>query len=246
MAIYPWIFCGSCRQCQNGSENICENSGTFGRTRDGGYAEYVSVPVKNIVKLSNSDDSKSICASTLSAITALHMVKRAKIPDYATVLINGATGGVGTAAIQILKNKKCKLITTTSHKEKVELLARIGADEILLNEMPESAPYIIDAMGGKSWTRSVEILAKNGTLVFCATTLPDPGSVNIGSAFNRQVNILGSYGGSIEDLKDVIDLVRKGVIKPVIDSVYNIKETAEALKKLQEQKAFGKILVKVH
>lgn len=244
VAVYPWTFCGACEQCKSGCENICDKGGAIGRTRQGGFAEYTSVPKKNLVKIPDNIDSKLICASTLSACTALHMIKRVDIPDKATVLINGATGGVGTAAIQILKNKKCKIIARTTHKEKAKTLKNLGADTVLINEYPQSVPYIIDAMGGNVWSESIERLSKNGTIVFCATTLEEQGVVNIGRAFARQLNILGSYGGTIEDLKEVIDFVRKGVIKPVIDSVYKLEDVPEALKKLNEQKAFGKILIK--
>ena len=245
VAVYPWTFCKKCSQCQLGNMQICDHGGTLGRTRQGGYAEYVSVPKENLVYLDRKADERSICSVTLSGTTALHMIKRAKIPDSTTVLLNGATGGVGTVAIQILKSKKCRVIARTSHRNKVKFLKQIGADTVLVNKFPESVPYIIDAMGGSIWTKSVEILSKNGTLVFCATSLDGTGSVNIGNAFNK-LNILGSYGGTLEDLKEVIDLVNRGIIKPVIDSVFPLKKVQQALKKIQGQKALGKILIKVN
>src|SRR3989338_3861298 len=80
VAVYPWTYCGKCSPCKSGHENICDYSGTFGRTRQGGYAEYVAVPGKNLVKIPETVDEKVICASTLSATTAYHMIERAKIP----------------------------------------------------------------------------------------------------------------------------------------------------------------------
>lgn len=253
-AVYPWIFCGKCRQCLEGRENICDTGGTFGRTRDGGFAEYATVPVQNLFKLKDTDDPKAICALTLSAITAYHMINRANIPDKSTVLINGATGGVGTAAIQILKFKKCNIIASTSHPEKSINLIKLGADHTVATKnlsaeisklMPEGIPYIIDAMGGSVWSESVKLLSKKGTIVFCATTLEEYGRINLGIAFAREINILGSYGGTISDLKEVIKLARIGILKPVIDSEYPLKKVPKALQKLSDQKAFGKILIKV-
>lgn len=253
-AIYPWTFCGKCTQCRNGNENICDSGGTYGRTENGGYAEYIAVDKKNLVKIPDNLDPKLISASTLSAITALHLIRRAKIPDQAEVLINGASGGVGTAAIQILKNKKCRIIASTANREKIEKLIKTGVNEVVLTkDLSESIkkisqnglPFIIDLMGGRIWSESVELLAKNGTIVFCATTLEELGQVNIGKALNRQINILGSYGGTVKDLKKVIELIQKGIINPVIDSVFPLEKLPEALEKLREQKAFGKILIKV-
>lgn len=254
VAIYPWIFCGKCTQCRSGNENICDSGGTFGRTENGGYAKFVAVDKKNLINIPGNLDSKIVAASTLSAITALHLIKRAKIPEKSVVLINGATGGVGTAAIQILKHRKNRIIASTSSREKTEKLIKTGADEVVLtNNLSESIKrinqngidFIIDLMGGKVWSESIELLAKNGTIVFCATTLEEIGQVNIGNAFNKQINILGCYGGTIADLKEVIELIEKGIIKPMIDSVYPLDKLPDALRKLRDQKVFGKILIKV-
>ena len=58
VAIYPWIFCGQCEFCKKGQENICNQGGTFGRTRQGGYAEYISVPKQNLIKIDKNTDTK--------------------------------------------------------------------------------------------------------------------------------------------------------------------------------------------
>ena len=252
VAVYPWTYCGKCEQCKKGNENICDSGGTFGRTRWGGYAQFATVPIKNLVKIPDDLSSKLVCASVLSSITAYHMTKRAEIRDNSTVLITGATGGVGSSAIQFLKNKQCKIICSTSHKEKILKLKKLGVDFVvninnLLSEVKKIAPdgvdYVMDIMGGNIWSQGVELLVKNGTLVFCSTTLDDPGLVNLASSFSRQINILGSYGGTIQDLKEVINLLQKGVIKPVIDSVYPLNEVNSALSRLGQQKSFGKILI---
>ena len=253
VAVYPWTFCGKCEQCRRGNENICDNGGTFGRTRWGGFAEFVSVPVKNLVKIPSYLSSKLVSASVLSTITAYHMIKRANIKNHATVLVTGATGGVGTSAAQLLKERKCKVICATNHNSKVKKLKELGTDEVvktnnLINEVKNissnGVDYVIDIMGGNVWSKGIELLAKNGTMVFCSTTLDDPGSVNLASAFSRQTNILGSYGGTVNDLREVIKLLQKDTIKPVIDSIYPLEKTKEALYKFDQQKAFGKILIK--
>ncbi len=253
VTIYPWTFCGKCKQCKEERENICNNSGTFGRTCWGGYAEYVVAPIKNLVKIPKGLDPKVVCASTLSAITAYHMIyDRAKIPDGSSVLVTAATGGVGTAAIQMLAAKKCSVIATTSHEPKIERLKKLGARHVvsvkkmreeILALFPDGIEYVVDAMGGQVWSEALLTLAQNGTIVFCATTLDAPGQVPIGIAFNRQLNILGSYGGTRKNLQSMIDLVNKGIIKPVIDEIFPLKDADIAQEKLEQQKAFGKILL---
>lgn len=254
VAVYPWTFCGRCHQCRNKNENICDFGGTFGRTRGGGFGEFAAVPIKNLIKIPYSLSSQTVCASILSSVTAFHMIKRAGITDNSPVLITGASGGVGTTAIQLLRNKKCKIICTTSHQAKIKKLKELGADYVvrtdnLLEEVkkikPSGVEYVIDIMGGKVWSDSINVLAKNGTLVYCSTTLEEWGQLDIASSFNRQLNILGSYGGTIKDLQAIILLLNNGIFKPVIDSVYPMEKTVEALNSLAKQKVFGKILIEV-
>lgn len=254
VAVYPWTFCGKCQECLKGHENICDQGGTLGRTCWGGYAEYVTAPIQNLVKIPKNLFLDAVCVSLLTATNAYHLLDRAQVKKGSTVLVTGATGGVGTFVIQLLKNRKCTVIAATSHIEKVKLLQTLGVSEIvskdkfkehLRKKYPGGLGYVIDIMGGDVWSDAVEVLAKNGTLVFCSTTLDGLGTVNIGSAFSRQINILGSYGGSLQDLKETLILLEKGMIKPVIDSIYPLSKAKEALEKLADQKAFGKIILKV-
>lgn len=253
VVVYPWTFCGKCPQCLSGHENICDDGGTIGRTQWGGFAKFLSVPVGNLLKIPKDLSSETMCAATLSTITAYHMIERAHIKNRSSVLITGATGGVGTAAIQMLKAKHCQVYATTSHQSKNKLLKKLGIDQVfslqdfttqLLNLCPQGVDYAIDIMGGNIWSKAVNTLAKNGTLVFCATTLDGPGQINIATSFARQLNILGSYGATMKDLQEVIKLLQKKVLIPTIDSIYPLKDTKTACEKMDQQRAFGKILIK--
>lgn len=252
VAVYPWTFCGKCNPCKTGHEQICDNGGTFGRTRWGGYAQYVVTPVENLVRLPKTMRLDHACAITLAGTTAVHLVQRAQITNGATVLVTGATGGLGTLVIQLLKSKKCTVICTTSHPAKKSSLEKLEIDYIvssnkliskIKNLYPDGVEYAIDIMGGNIWSQVVQILAKNGTMVFCATTLEGDGIINIGSAFSRQISIIGSYGGTVKDLKAVLKLLEKKTLRPQIDSIYSVEDASEALKKLQNQHVFGKILL---
>lgn len=254
VAVYPWTFCEICKMCKKGFENMCANGGTIGRTNFGGYAEYMVVPKRNLVKISAGLKDQEVCALVLAGITAYHLIERAGIKNGSNVLVTGATGGVGTSVVQILRSKKCKIICTTSHKNKTVLLKKLGAAyvvsvENMVSEIkklyPQGLDYVIDLMGGSVWSNAVQLLSKNGTISFCATTLEEPGTLNIGSVFARQLNIFGSYGGTRKDLEAVLDLLKRDILKPVIDSIYSLNEIARAHQKLEEQKIFGKIILKI-
>lgn len=254
VAVYPWTFDGTCIQCKNGNQNICEKMGTIGRTTWGGYAEYVLVPVKNLLKIPSTADASKICAGILAGTTALHLIERAGIKNNSQVLITGATGGVGTLILQILKNKKCKILAATSHPKKAKLLLELGVDFVVSVKnlsaevkqiFPQGVEYAIDLVGGDTWSKALDSLGKNGTMVFCATSKDDPGMINIGNAFAKQLNILGSYGGTFKNFKMAVKLIEKGELSPVIDSILPLKDAKKAHQKIEGQKIFGKILLKI-
>lgn len=254
VAIYPWTFCGNCPSCKRGNMNICDSGGTIGRTSWGGYAEYVVVPQENLVKVTYNKSLKDICGLILAGTTAHHLINRANVQHDSTVLVTGATGGVGTIVLQLLKNMNCKIITSTSHPEKAKSLKGLGAEHIVSNDnlinevkslVPAGVHHAIDIIGGKVWSDVIQVLGKNATMAFCATTREDVGEIQIGKAFSQELNIHGSYGGTISDLKTILDLYYEGKITPVIDSTFSLKDAVFTHEKMDQQTHFGKILLKI-
>lgn len=254
VVVYPWIFCRKCAECKSGNEQMCDTGGTFGRTQWGGYADYVVVPERNLIKIAASAPLKEICAVTLAGTTAHHLIERANLKEKSTVLVTGATGGVGTAVIEILKQKQCTIIAATSDEKKKEQLLALGIDHVVLTKtmvedisklFPQGINYAFDLVGGKVWSNVLKTLGKNGTITFCATSLEENGEVEIGKTFAKQLNILGSYGGSKKDLQEVIKLIENGTIKPVINNILPLEEATKAHEIIESQNIFGKVLLKV-
>ncbi len=254
VVVYPWIFCGKCDECKNGNEQMCDNGGTFGRTQWGGYAEYVVVPERNLIKIPTSAPLKEICAVTLAGTTAHHLIERSSLKEKSTVLVTGATGGVGTALIELLKQKQCTIIAATSDEKKKEQLEALGIPHVVSTKtmvedisklFPRGINYAFDLVGGNVWSNALKTLGKNGTITFCATSLEENGEVEIGKTFVKQLNILGSYGGSKKDLEAVIKLVENDTLKPVINNILPLEEATKAHEIIESQNVFGKVLLKV-
>lgn len=254
VAVYPWTFCGKCPSCKSGNMQICDQGGTIGRTRWGGYAQYVVVPTQNVIPIPKGLPADVVCASTLVATTAYHLVERAGVTDHSSVLVTGATGGVGTFVIQLLRKKHCRIFAATTSKHKATALRKLGTKPVILTKplkdsmlqlLPQGVDYVIEIMGGSMWTEAVTVLGKHGTLVFCATTLDGFGSVHIGSAFSKEISIRGSYGGTIENLRQVIRLLKNKSISPLIHSVYSLSDAKKALSLLNNRKIFGKVLLQM-
>lgn len=253
VAVYPWNFCGTCELCMRGNEQLCENGGTIGRTCWGGYAEYVRVPVHNLVKISKKLSLELLSAVILAGTTAYHLIQRAGVTEKDTVLVTGATGGVGLLVIQLLQAMHCHIIAVSSSPEKISKLKKMGVDVVLETSAlgvqaavlyPRGFDRIIDIMGGSVWSEAVKLLAKRGTISFCATTLADSGVVGIGRCFSSEANIHGSYGGSRNDLLAVIRLLSLGVIHPIIHSTILLPNAATGLSLLENRCSFGKVTIK--
>lgn len=254
VVVYPWIFCGKCIECKSGNEQMCDKGGTFGRTQWGGYAEYVVVPKRNLIKIPASAPLKEICAVTLAGTTAHHLTERASLKEKSIVLVTGATGGVGTALIELLKQKQCTIVAATSDEKKKEELLALGINHVVSTKtmngdisklFHQGINYAFDLVGGIVWSNALKTLGKNGTITFCATSLEENGEVEIGKTFAKQLNILGSYGGSKKDLEAVIKLVENGTLKPVINNILPLEEATKAHEIIESQNLFGKVLLQV-
>lgn len=193
-------------------------------------------------------------AVTLAGNTAHHLIERAGLKEKSTVLVTGATGGVGTALIELLEQKQCTIIAATSDEKKKKELEALGIHHVVSTKtmvediaklFPQGINYVFDLVGGNVWSNALKTLGKNGTITFCATSLEENGEVEIGKTFVKQLNILGSYGGSKKDLQAIIKLVENGKLKPVINNILPLEEAIKAHEIIENQNVFGKVLLKV-
>src|SRR5574338_140371 len=132
VVINPNLGCGQCEFCLAGKDNLCANWHLLGETIRGTYAQYISVPVRQLFKLPDDFDYHQAAAAALVYQTAWHsLVKRGNLQKGETVLIVGAGGGVNTASIQIAKWMGAQVIVIGSNAEKLRLAESIGADILI-------------------------------------------------------------------------------------------------------------------
>ncbi|MBI2176704.1 zinc-binding dehydrogenase [Candidatus Woesearchaeota archaeon] len=254
--VYPTLACFHCKYCIEGSHNLCTSYHTLGAHVDGSYAEYIAVPVKNLLGIPGRLKFEEAAALPLTFTTAYHMlIDRAKAQPGETVLVLGAGAGVGAAAIQIASFLGAKVIATSSTEEKLRKAQRIGAertinytednwtDEVMLATKNRGVDVVIDPVGAETFAKSIRCLAKNGRLVSCGVTAGSEATINIRELFMAQRSILGSIGGTLKDFLAVNKLAAEGEIKPVIDSVYRLKDARKAQERLLSRESFGKIVL---
>lgn len=252
----PNLSCGRCEYCLRGEDSLCVDYQILGEQADGGYAELVRVPARNIIPLPEHVPFEEAAAAPLTFMTAWRMlISRAELRPGEDVLILGAGGGVASAAIQIAKLVGARVFATASTAEKLGSAKRLGADVTLNYKEVEfhkeikrltdrrGVDVVFDSVGAETWLNSIRSLAKDGRLVTCgATSGPNP-QTDIRYIFWNQLRIIGSTMASTKELLDVLKLLWAGSLKPVIHKVMPLQEAAEAQRLLEERKVFGKIVL---
>jgi NADPH:quinone reductase-like Zn-dependent oxidoreductase len=252
----PMHFCGHCAQCVAGVQNQCRQFTALGNAVDGGNCELIAVPAANVIPIPDSLDFNHAASVPLVFLTAWHMlVGRAGIRLGQTVLVLGASSGVGIAAIQIAKLFHCRVITTAGDESKLEKGRQLGADyginhyqqkisdEVKKITNKEGVDIVVEHVGAATWDESVRSLKSGGTLVTCgATTGPNVG-LDLRHLFGRQLTLLGSYMGTMGELHEVLRHVFAGKLKPVVDRAFPLSEIRAAHEYLEKSQMFGKVVV---
>lgn len=253
---YPVLACFHCKYCIEGNHNLCINYKTLGAQVNGSYAEYVKVPLKNLMGIPQGVSFEIAASIPLTFTTAYHMlVERAKLQPNETVLVLGAGAGVGVAAIKIASFLGAKVIAATSSEEKMLKAEKIGAEraidytenswlaEVMTATKNKGVDVVIDHTGAENFTTAIRCLAKNGRLVNCGVTIGNEATINIRELFMSQRSILGSVTGTMKDFLTVTRLAASGKIKPEIDSVFKLIHARKAQERILARKTFGKVVL---
>jgi NADPH:quinone reductase-like Zn-dependent oxidoreductase len=183
------------------------------------------------------------------------LVGRAGIRPGQTVLILGASSGVGIAAIQIAKMFDARVITTAGDESKLERGRALGADfginhyaqkiseEVKKITNREGVDIVVEHVGAATWEESVKSLKPGGTLVTCGATTGVAAAIDLRFLYSRQFSILGSYMGTMGELYEVLGHVFAGRLKPVVDRTFPLKEARAAHEHMEKSQMFGKIVL---
>ncbi len=253
----PGVSCGQCAQCIAGRDNFCKDYTLFGSGVQGGYAEFVKAPAANVIPIPGALAFEQAAAIPLVFLTAWHMLlTRARLRPAEEVLVIGAGSGVGSAAIQVAKAAGARVIAASTSDAKLARAKELGADDTI----PSSGEFarevkrltggrgvdvVFEHVGQATWEQSIYSLARGGRLVTCGATTGFDGKINIGYLFARHLSILGSFMGAKAELFAVLDLFKRGRLKPVLDCVLPLDQAAQAHQRLESREQFGKVVLSV-
>ncbi len=228
----------------------------IGETRWGGLATHCVVPASHVLAKPASWTWEEAAAVPLTSLTAMQMLRKAGARKGHNVLVVGGGGGVAVMAIQLAKALGCTVYATTGGPEKVQKVQELGADHVIDYKADQDwwktvyglsgkqgMDIVVDSVGAATWELSLRTLRNGGRLVTCGATTGPMGKTNIQLVFWKQLSILGSTMGTPQDLQDALALLESGQIRPVIDSIWSLDDTAEAQARMDAGHHFGKIII---
>jgi NADPH:quinone reductase-like Zn-dependent oxidoreductase len=257
--VQPGMSCGRCLMCLAGRDNECPQYEVLGyRSHQGGYAEYVKVPLQNIVPIPDDLGFVQAAAFPLTFLTAWHMlITRAQMKQGDDVLVLAAGSGVGQAAIQIACLHGARVFATAGSADKLAGARALGAFEVIDHYRQDIAEEIkrltnrrgvdvvIEHVGEATWAKSVRSLARGGRLVTCGATTGGNGTLNLNALFSKQLSILGSYMGTKGELMRAARFFFAGQLTPVVDRTFTLADAASAHRRMEESGQFGKIVLEM-
>jgi len=254
--VAPGFSCGRCEACARGDDNLCRAYGIFGEMVNGGCAQYACVPAVNAIPLPAELEWTAAAAFPLTFLTAWHMlVARCGVAPGDTVLVHAAGSGVGTAAVQIAKLFRARVLATAGSDKKLEQARALGADHAVNYETRDwvaevrnragrrGVDIVVDHVGEKTFGGSLKVLARGGRVVTCGATSGPRLEANLQLIFFKSLSILGSTMGSRGELLKIIDLVSQGLLRPVVDRVLPLSAVREAHEAMGRREPFGKIVL---
>jgi NADPH:quinone reductase-like Zn-dependent oxidoreductase len=256
VVVAPGKSCGICEKCLSGRDNQCRQYAILGEHTQGGYSRHVVVPDANLLPYPGDLPFAQVAAVPLVFVTAWQMVvTKAQTRPGQTVLVQAAGSGVSSAAIQIAKLHGARVIATTGSEAKADRARALGADHVIdyskqdfvaeVKRLTEKrgADVVIEHVGGEVMAKSVLATASGGRIITCGATAGFEPKIDLRHIFFRQVEILGSTMGSRGSLFGILDLVKDGRLRPVVDRVLPLWQAAEAHRVLESRQAFGKIVL---
>jgi len=256
--VNPGIGCGRCDKCLMGYDNQCRDYTVIGYKVDGGYAELVKVRRTHLIRKPESMGFEEAASIPVVFETAWHMLAtKAQVGPADTVLVLAASSGVGSAAVQVAKLLGAKVIATAGDSQKMKMARELGADstinhydedvlaEVMRITEKRGVDVVVEHVGKATWEGSLKCLAKGGKLVTCGATSGAQATTDLRYVYNRELTVYGSFMARLGELPEVVRMFEDGRLRTVVDSVYPLKEAAEAQRRMEGSKHFGKIVLKI-
>jgi NADPH:quinone reductase-like Zn-dependent oxidoreductase len=238
--------------------------GLVGEIRPGGLAELCAVPTHHLVRLPaevSFEDAACLPVAYGTAIRMMYTIGQIQPKDR--ILVLGASGGVGTAAVLLAKLAGAEVIACASSPAKLGRLSEIGADHVIdytkedfvkwvyakygkphRRRFEGGVDVVVNFTGGDTWVPSLRAVHRRGKVLTCGATAGFDPKEDLRYIWSFEIQVLGSNSFMREDLGALLELIRQGKLKPVVDKALPLSEVNEAFRLIEDREIFGKVVLR--
>jgi NADPH:quinone reductase-like Zn-dependent oxidoreductase len=222
------------------------------------------VPTHHLVRLPEEVSFEEAACLPVAYGTAIRMMYTiGQIQPKDRILVLGASGGVGTGAVLLSKLAGAEVIACASSESKLARLKELGATHLLDYTKQDFVKWVyatfgkphrrgfdggvdvvVNFTGGDTWVPSLKVLHRQGKLLTCGATAGFDPKEDIRYIWTFELRILGSNGWTRDDLATLLELIRSGQLRPVIDREFSLDDVNEAFRILEDREVFGKVLLR--
>jgi len=240
-----------------------KKKGLMGEMMHGGLAEKCLVAADQLLRMPGKVSFEEAASLPVAYGTAHRMiVTHDTIQKGETVIVLGASGGVGTGCVLLAKLRGAEVIACASSEDKIQRLKDLGADHVINYKetdfskwaiekygKPQRRTYeggvdvVVNFTGGDTWAPTLRCVKRGGKILVCGATAGYDPKEDLRYIWSFELKVIGSNSFYDENLTALMDLIEKGEMKPVIDEVLPLERAAEGLRLIENREVFGKVVV---
>lgn len=232
----------------NGDETLDPNRALLSEQHDGGFAEYIVVPERCLIPKPEQLSFEEAACLPVAWSTAYRMLfTQGQLKAGDRVLVQGAGGGVASAAIALAAAAGATVYATSRTAEKRSLALELGAHEAFESgaRLPERVDLVIETVGEATWAHSLRCLRPGGTIVIAGTTSGTSPEADLGRIFYQQLRVLGSTGSTRHEMVAMLRMLSTTGLRPRIDRVLPLERIHEGFAAMMAGETNGKIVITV-
>jgi alcohol dehydrogenase, propanol-preferring len=256
VAVFNKLFCGACGQCLLGRQNLCtQEPGQLGFNRDGGDAEYVLAPERNLAVLPDAVDLAAAAVLTCAGMTAVHATRMSRLESGQTAVVNGI-GGVGILAVQVAARAGASVVAVADSAGKADLAIKHGAADAIVLGPGDDYAALPDAVRSRTRGRGAdvffELVGTTGTMAAGIRSLAPRGrfvstgytgqplSIDPIELILSEASVVSTVAATRTDLNDAIALAASGDLVVPVTASYPLEGIADALSALRSRSVLGR------
>jgi propanol-preferring alcohol dehydrogenase len=254
---YFYTGCGHCRWCRTDHEPLCPNQGPrVGYQIDGGYAEFIKLPVSNFLKLPSGLDHRGRAAEVAVIADALatpfKVIRRARVQPGETVAVVGAGGGLGIHMLMLARWAHARVIAVERSAEKFDACRKAGADAVVDASGNDVVGALMQATDGAGADVVIDFVSSQSSLEIGAACLgiggrlvtlggsPDPFKVSASLLLNKEAVVMGSRYATKQEVLDTLALAARGDFWPLVTETYPLEDAERAHERLARGEIIGR------